>query len=239
MTLRVSLQTSHMMWQNGEPMQYPFALSAGGNSLWASLVEWYQNSLICEILTYLEEKYFSVTLGSYENFAVSASTGVNMRNIILGLAIGLIVASAMIAHTRSRLGGFVRTMLREDCTSPEKAKTLLELGYFQNPSIRRELKKRVTLGKLVCCKEEEEAHVEKLEGNTEKENKPFVLDFTSMHFYIPEDLRYRAEIRFEKKGSSWGFFAIIAVATVIVAALMCIFMPDLFQLTDNLIGFFS
>ena len=173
-------------------------------------------------------------MGSYENFSVSASTGVNMRNIILGLAIGLIIASAIMAHTKSRYGGFVRKLLREDCTSPEKAKTLSEIGYFQDPSIRRELKRGVSLCKLVKCKEKEEA-----ENDENKSEYPFVPDFKTAHFYIPEELRYRAEIRFEKKGSTWGFFAIVTVITILAAALICLFMPDLFQLTDNLISFLS
>ena len=214
-------------------MQIPIAFAFGNYFLKKSITEWYQNSLICEFFTYLEEKYFSVSLGSYENFSVSASTGANMRNIILGLAIGLIIASAIMAYTKSRLGGFVRKLLRENCTSPENAKTLLELGYFQDPSIRRELKKGVSLSKLVKCKEREEQ-----EESNEAE-QIFVPDFKNAHFYIPEELRYRAEIRFEKKGSTWGFFALVSLITIIVAAFMCFFMPDLFQLTDNLINFFS
>ncbi len=242
----------------------PFALSAGGVSFWQNLAEWYQGSVISEIFTYLEEKYFSVAFSGYENFSVSASTGTTVRNTILGLALGLIIACALVAHTKHGLGKFVRRLLREDCTSPEQAKTILELGYFRDPSIRRELKKRVTLGKLVRCVEEEqwiasqsEREADSGEIGDPNEKKPsrkltfrdvilgkkddsaFTIDFATAHFYIPEDLRYRADIRFEKKGSSLLFFVIATIITVAVASLACIFAPDLFRLADNLITYFS
>ncbi|MBQ9759767.1 MAG: hypothetical protein IJW16_00300 [Clostridia bacterium] len=233
-----------------------FLLSAGGNSLWKNLAEWYQNSVICEILTYLEENYFSVALGSYQNFSVAAGTATTLRNIVLGIAIGLIIAGAMIAYTKQVHGKFVRTVIRSGCTSPENAKTLSELGYFQNPSIRRELTKRVTFGKLVRCVEEDVQANSSSDHETSKasevvnkrksfsalfrvKKQEFKIDFTTMHFYIPEDLRYRAEIRFERKGSTWGFFAIVAVITVVISSLLCIFLPDLFRLADNLITLLS
>ena len=62
-----------------------------------------------------------------------------------------------------------------------------------------------------------------------------MIDFLTARFYIPEDLRYRAEIRFEKKGSGWGIVALVAVLTVVVAILLCRFLPSLFTLADNII----
>ena len=229
-------------------MHVPFAFSAASESFWESVAAWYQKSVICELLTYLEEKYFSVSLGSYQNISVSATTGKNIRNIILAIAIGLIVASAMMVHTRRGLGKFIHTLLKNDCTSADKAKTLSELGFYQNHSVRSALKRGVTFGKLVCCKEEKEwsatqsftnETVEK-DGSTKDASRgEFAINCSTMHFYIPEDLRYRAEIRFEKKGTSWGFFAIVAILTVIGCALLCLFLPNLLQLTDNIITLLS
>lgn len=219
-------------------MQNSFYLSSSG--FFGSIAEWYQNSVICEILTYLEETYFTVSFDSYQNFSVSPTAGNTVRNLIIGIAIGIIIASAMAVHTKRGVGGFVRKLLAMECTSPESAKTLSELGYFQNLSIRRELKKGVTLSKLVLCVEEgayrsECSSIDKTQGKS----KPFEIDFSTMHFYVPEDLRYRAEVRFEKKGSTWTSFLITLAATVVGAALLCIFLPDLFRLADNIITWLS
>ena len=222
----------------------PIFLSASG--FFGSISEWYQSSVICELLTYLEENYFSVSFDSYKNFSISSSAGNTVRNLILGLAIGIIVASAMTVHTKKGLGGFVRALLKEDCTSPERAKTLSELGYFQSIAVRRDLKKGVTLSKLVHCREQEEATIAVQDASEGEEKAPeeakrtqFVIDPATMHFYIPEDLRYRAELRFEKAGSTWRSFLITLVVTIVGASLLCIFLPDLFRFADNIITWLS
>ena len=221
-------------------MKNMFFLSVNG--FFRSIAEWYRGSVICELLTYLEETYFTVTFDHYSNFSVSPATATLIRNIILGFAIGIIIASAMSVHTKRGLGGFVRKLISEECHSPESAKTLLELGYFQSFSVRRELKKGVSLGKLIICKEQEDLQKNSFnsETNEQKEEKSsfaesFEIDFSTCHFYIPEDLRYRAEIRFEKKGSTWKSFLITLILTVISASILCLFLPDLFRFADNLI----
>ena len=232
--------------QNGDFMHVPFTFTAASGSFWESVVEWYQKSVICELLTYLEEKYFSVSLGSYQNLSISATTGTTIRNTILAIAIGLIIASAMMVHTRRGLGKFIHALLKNNCNTPDNAKTLSELGFYQNPSLRHALKKGVTFGKLVRCKEEDEwlqnesfTDETAEEKPTERKEEVFAIDCSTMHFYVPEEFRYRAEIRFEKKGTSWGFFAIVAVLTVIACALLCVFLPSIFKLTDNIITLLS
>lgn len=255
-----------------------FALSAGG--VWESIVKWYQQSLLCELLNHFEEKYFSVNFKSYENFSISNSKGASITSAILAIAVGIIIASAIMAHTKSCHGAFVRKLLKNGATSPENAKTLSELGFFHNLSIRRELKKGVSLRKLVVCKEKEEAEKASsftdetaeqeepidaepcvtLESTEEKKQSKvmqillaikyffipkkdsrdvFEIDFATMHFYIPEDLRYRADVRYEKKGSGWLPFIVVSIATVVATALLCVYLPELFQFADNLISFLS
>ena len=43
-------------------------------TLGETIVNWYQNSLIKELLDYFNARYFSVQLGAYENFSVGAGT---------------------------------------------------------------------------------------------------------------------------------------------------------------------
>ena len=227
-----------------------FALVAGNGSFWQNLAERYQGSLIHELLSYLEEKYFTVSLGEYQNFSVGNTAGTTLRNVVVGLALGIIIASAMMAHTKQGVGRFVRTLIRNGCTDAEHAKTLLELGYFQNPSIRRELKRKVTLGKLVRCVEEDAFYQSSSTEETahnQSDNKPFwrrliekngafEIDFRTMRFYVPEELRYRAEIRFENRGSGWIAFILVTVLSVIAAGAVCFLLPDVLQLVDNMIG---
>ena len=121
--------------------------------------------------------------------------------------------------------------------------------------IRRELTKGSFLRKIVRCREEEEflatqAHEREAkeagEGSTEPRKNDtraakndFRIDFTNAHFYIPEDLKYRAELRFEQKGSGWLFVLLTVVFMPIIASLICQFLPDILQMCDNLITFLA
>ena len=220
-------------------------LSVGGETLWERISAWYQNSLLNEILTYIEERYFTVEFGSYDNFAISGSAGTTARNAILAMAIGIVVASIMTAYLRNGLGGFVRKLIAEEANSPENAKTLTELGYFRSSMIRRELVRGSSLRMVVRCRETEACEDAEREGQEIPENekkthtgveKATKIDFCTAHFYIPEDLRYRAELRFDKKGSGWGPVILTSIAVIFVAAALCWFLPDVLQFADNLIS---
>ena len=228
-----------------------FALfSTGGESLWERIVAWYQNSLIHELLNYANERYFTVEFGLYENFSLGANAGTTSRNLILGFAIGIIIASILTAYVRIGLGAFVRKLLKTESVSPEQAKTLLELGYFRSTVIRRELTQGTTLRTVVrSCEDdmqeaegdengEEQAPAEAKKAHTLLQ-KPKKIDFLTARFYVPEDLRYRADVRFEKKGSGWGSVILSVLITVVVSAALCWLLPDLFQFADNIITVFA
>lgn len=80
------------------------------------------------------------------------------------------------------------------------------------------------------------------EGNEEKKKKgaePPVLapvDFLRDRFYVPEDLRIRAELRYEKAGSGVRGFLLTAVVAIAAAILLCRFLPNLLSLADNIVG---
>ena len=82
------------------------------------------------------------------------------------------------------------------------------------------------------------------DGKENKKNKkkgaePPVLapvDFLRDRFYVPEDLRIRAELRYEKAGSGIRGFLLTAVVAVAAAILLCRFLPNLLSLADNIVG---
>ncbi len=219
--------------------------AAEGSNLWEKLSAWYENSVFNELLTYLRERYFTVRFEAYENISLGATAGDTARSVILMAALGIIIAAGMTLYTRNHLGKLVHKMLQQEITSPERAQTLHQLGYFRSASIRRELSRGVNLRHVIRCCEEEEFQIAVEEKRKEYEaaehDKPFVapkfvMDFTAARFYIPEDLKYRADNRYRTKGSGWGaFFGIVAIA-IVVAALLCYLLPDLVRFADNLIS---
>ena len=222
-------------------------LSGNQVSFWEQFLSWYYQSTLYELLAYFEERYFRIDFHAYEHINLSPDAGKTAQMMILGIALGLMIASLMIAYTRTRLGGFVRKLLREECLSEESAKTLFELGEFRNAAVRRELSRGVTLRKFVQrVSQKEEANVSEKSTIDAKKN-PFLsffgknseenrVDFTTDRFYIPEEFKYRADTRFEKKGSGWLFAILTSIGTIVFASLICKFLPDILQLMDNIIG---
>ena len=189
---------------------------------------------------------------AFDNLNMSLDVMITVRNIIVGLFIGVIVASFMIVYTKRVLGGFVRKLLSDEIFSEQKAIRLAETGYVTNFSIRNALRKGNTLRCVVRCREEEEhkrmmaeaelVHAEQREKDPSM--PPFVpntymVDPDADHFYIPEELKYQAEMRFDKRGTTWlAFIGVIIVTFILFCALMLV-IPELLELIDALAGSFD
>ena len=245
------------------------ALLSSDLSFWEKLSMWYEQSVLSELLRYFSDRFFTVEFGVYENFSISSSAGVAARNMILALAIGFIVAALMTAYTRVVLGDFVRTLIKENCKTPDTAKTLYELGYFRSVSIRSALARGAILRMAVhSCSLDERSAAKNTPAVTASDetdtaeptdmqtdgseqtatpdvSKPIAsmkegrIDFLKTAFYIPEELRIRAEIRFEKKGSGWLPVIAVVALIIVVATVLCWLLPDIVQFADNLISVFS
>lgn len=64
------------------------------------------------------------------------------------------------------------------------------------------------------------------------------VNFLTDRFYIPEALRIRAELRYEKAGSGGRTFALTVVLTALAAFLLCRFLPSLLGLADKVLSLF-
>lgn len=193
---------------------------------------------------------FSPEMGEYEYISVSGSM---IRNIIVGLLLGFFLACCMTVFDRRVLGDFVRRVLSCECFSRESAMTLAELGYLKNAIIRGALRRNVSLRRVVKCVEEEEylenarKEYEALVKTCEAEGKKppkrtvpaFKVDPSVMHFYIPEELKYVADVKFEKKGANWVTLLLAFLVFFAVAALAIFLLPDLLQMIDNMLGKFD
>ena len=202
-------------------------MAAFAGTIWEKLLEWYQGSVFRELIDYFDETYFSVDLGEYQHFSVSTQTGSIVKNLILGIAVGLMVAAVCSCYVKTVHGGFIRRLLREGCNTPDTAKSLRELGYFHNISIRNQLRRSGAIGELV-----------KAAGAV---GEPALTDkyLSSARFYIPEELRYKAEVRYERKGSGSLSVILTLVACAVAAALICRFLPQILGLADLILGIFQ
>ena len=208
-----------------------------------------EKGLFEELGEYFYDKYFSGDLPYLENFSVSGRDVTFYKLIVVGLCIGLVVAAICNVYNKRYVGNFIRQMIKDGCLGAENAKTLDELGYLKNVGIRQVIKTGGSLTRWVRCVEEDEfiaASEEKRrefeELHSEDEQKPkyveqaFKRDLSTMHFYIPEDKKYSAEIRFDKKGTHPIGILVVVVVAITACLVGCYYLPDLIKLFDNFVS---
>lgn len=193
---------------------------------------------------------FSLELGQYENLGFGDFAFMNLRNIIFGLILGIIFASYLSIFNKRVYGDFVRSLIGENCSSPETAKTLSELGYMKNSAVRSALKSGNAYRGIIRCPEAEEYYASREQARGEYEarvaasgekapafNSPeYKFDFTTARFYIPEEKHFTASERFEKKGTSVLSAVVITVVSLVLFWAILKFLPDILQLLDNFVG---
>ena len=209
-----------------------------------------QPTLWEELWDYFNNKYFTPQYGDYQYIELGSGSMFSFQTIVIGFIVGAILASVSFIFNKRVLGDFVRALLSVDAHSPEEARTLEQLGYLKNTTIRSALKRGTSLRRVVKCVEEE-AYLAQQEQkrlqfeaeNTDPKQKfkeiPFVMDPSTAHYYIPEQLRYTADIKFEQKGTNWLVFAGVVIGAVAVGLLAIWMLPELLQMADNFIGIFA
>ena len=198
-----------------------------------------------ELWAYFRDKYFSVSGGQYEHIHLGSSSVVTMQSIVWGLFIGIIIAAAIVCYDKNRLGAFVREVTRQQALWPEKAKTLSELGFERNGAVKQSLRSRNHLGRIVRCVERDRyeaeveaaraAYIEKNGSDKDFSMPPYRINFEEDHFYIPDEEHYRAEVRYDNRGSGWRAFLLVVLIAGASIALLMFLLPDMLRMVDNLI----
>ena len=201
-----------------------------------------------ELWYYFYDTYINPSV-YYENLGADSRTMMSVRLMILGLFIGISIAAFAAVFNKRVLGNIVRRLLKAEALSPDRALTLTELGYGGGGMIALAVKKSTSLRRVVKCREEmeydqklEEKRKEYAERKKNGEKPPkfkeisYRINTFTDAFYIPENMKYMADVKFEKKGTTWlGAILTVVVLTVLFVALM-IALPSIFELLDDIAG---
>ena len=211
-----------------------------------------EKSLIQELWEYFVEKYFTPDPVYLQNFNGGSSRIISLRFIIIGITAGFCIAAILTLIDKKHLGGLVRHMLSEDCVGRDNAKTLKELGYDKNPAVRGSLKSGTVLKKWVRCVEEdihtEEIAKKRAEYELKSKDDPKAPKFKEVefkrnpdthHFYIDEEKKYSAAVKFDSKGTNVVSVIMVMVISIIICAFLCYVVPDMLTLFDNFASGFS
>ena len=159
--------------------------------------------------------WFEIAARDYANIQFDAAARSTARLVILGICIGIFLAAAYSVYQRTVPGGIVRALLRAEAFSPEAAKTLAEIGLDKNPLNSLEIKRNAMLGRFLRVVEGEEGGAPR--------------------YYIPEEQKYAADVRFEKGGNPILTLVLAAVGALVMAVVLCKGLPIVLGIIDGIL----
>ena len=203
--------------------------------------------LMEELWDYFVENYFENGV-YYENLGISTSS---LPFILLGIFGGVVAAALLVMYDNRAVGEYIRKMIYEGAIGKDKAVTLYHLGTNLRSAFARALRKTAGVRRVVKCVEEEEflaeIEVRRAEYEKKREDDPSLPSFEAVeykfngeeHYYIPEEKRISAEIKFANRGMKlWGYLLVIIGSAVGFFALMML-LPYILKLLDQMIGSFK
>lgn len=107
------------------------------------------SSYLSDLFEYIKDKFFTVDYGDYENIKISSGGLVSAGSVILGISVGIIIAAISAMFTKRIIGSFVKKVVTDECFDEKSAKTLAELGYGKNPSVRGAVRSNQVLKKYL------------------------------------------------------------------------------------------
>ena len=151
--------------------------------------------------------------------------------VVWALFVGFSLALVMVLFSKRYMGKFVFTLLEKKIDSPEKAMTLSELGYGNNPFVRMALIGKSAYSCLIFEKNEAVVY----NGDSVVPAVRHKVDYQSARFYIPKLLFPRAEIRFEKKGTHIMAVIVGFLAFLAFTLLVLYFLPSITEMVKEVL----
>lgn len=185
----------------------------------------------------------------YDNFTFNNPV-TTLSIIIWGLYVGFIAAGVSAYYNKVYLGEIIRRLVKCGATSAEAAVTLEDAGVKASFFRRKALFGENALRKYVVAANYDDITVECPPYNGfvrfmrmlflgKKDKAPVKYDIAEAKFYVPEEKRIQAEIRYEAKGNSLPFLLIGAVVFFLVGVGLTLCIPYILDLVDSVITLYK
>lgn len=175
----------------------------------------------------MQRKYYL-----FENFDIDVNSSALpflIWAICIGIAIGVLLS--MICRVYSHR--IVKAAVDSGADSEKNARTITEMGLGNKWIIRRMLRTDSGLRRILCCVNEAEfPEPKKTKFFGERTVKT---PFDTARFYLPEEKRITAELRFPEEAHPVRNCILAAAALVLVGFLLMTVIPELLTMTDNFV----
>ena len=162
----------------------------------------------------------------------NAKGGITPELVIWAIFIGFSLALVLALFHKRYMGKFVHTLLQKGIDQKEKAMTLKELGFANNPFVKMALKGKTAYSGIVFEKDEEIT----VHGDSVVPVQRYKVDFATARFYIPAFLVPRAEVRFEKRGSHVMALLVGVILFYVIAMVVIYYLPEIQAFIDRLMS---
>ncbi len=152
--------------------------------------------------------------------------------VVWGLYFGLIAAGLMSVYYKRYLGKFVRGLIKKEAFSPDTALSLKALGLDKMFLLKRAITHSNVFSSIVYEKNDEVV----INDGRALPVYHSKIDFSSARFYIPYELRIRAGMKFEKKGSHIVLVIIAALMYFILALLITSYYDVIMEFIQNTVS---
>ncbi len=188
---------------------------------------------------------FPIFAAAFENFRFDSPL-FTLETVVWGLVIGVCVGAAWSVLTRRTLGTFVKRMHAALAADPASAVTLENIGMAKNPILKYSLREGKALRKYALCANPEECVKERPTPTgadkvmrrvlSLEETRPAQIDLTCAKFYMPDEQRYEAEVRYDKKGTDLAGLIVSVVLLVALGFVVQWLLPELLAFLDRAIS---
>ena len=183
----------------------------------------------------VDRMFFTPNFGTYEKLTFF-NDPTYFKLIIIGLYIGIVIASFCSYYNRHVLGLLVRKLDSEDVRAEETAKTLDELGFGKHILIKFALLTSAALRRVVAFSPSDPTRVGGLiaYASLNKERYRMKED----RIYLPDGKRDSAVTRFRPNGSGLLSLAFTVIVGLVVVVAIMKLAPYAVNIVENmLVGF--
>ena len=164
---------------------------------------------------------FDVKVGNYEHFTIDADTANLLGTLVIAICVGAILAALYNFYIRNIPGSIVRALLRAQALSPESAVDIETLALPCRALVRFELRRGSALSRMV-----QQAPSSEQDGECAPQPP---------RYYIPEEAKYRAELRFSSEGNGLVALILTSALSVGLAALVIALLPWFLGVIDKIL----
>ncbi|MBO4422596.1 MAG: hypothetical protein J5879_04110 [Clostridia bacterium] len=159
---------------------------------------------------------------------LSAGDAKNVRYIIVFMFIGVVLAAAVSLYHKHVLGSFIRFLVNSGASDEETAIRFDTTRFRNNLFVRAAIRNGRTYSSVLRSVSPEEAG----DGGKRSASKQLF----ATRFYIPEELTFRAENIFSKKGTTVVSAIFSILLFLLITAVSLVVVPGIVDMLQEMTG---